>query len=285
MSPKSLITHIKEVAKCPSFSTYEERLHPYICEIFQDITTSEEVSVAGNNLIFQIGNDPEQPTVAIAAHLDKINHYGESHPDTLPVSVTDRYIEGAMDDSAGVGLLLALAEAFDNESHGGPNLLFFLSEMEESKGLREHPERLKNEGEGYKHGMGARRIAQACLTTEHIPDVVITLDTTPLFKGKRGLALYAKHWELNDLKASESLKSATSNVVKAFQAIDEEIELHNNTNDYLHYGYEFNEKGSHDVVSVALEPSIYPYHQQGEKVFVADIRQVYQNVLRFLKTY
>lgn len=283
MGNPSVTAHIKEIAKCPSFSTYEERLHSYVYDVFHDISTAEEISAAGNNLIFRIGNDPQRPTIALAAHLDKINHFGKDYPSELPVKATKSYIEGAMDDSVGVGLLLAFAEASENQDR--PNLLFFLSEIEESKGLKEHPELLKNDGEGYEHGMGAKRIARACLTTQNIPDVVITLDTTPLFKGKSGIALYAKHWELTDLQPTESLKAASSLVTKLFQDIDNDIQLHNNTNDYLHYGYEFNAVGNNDVVSIALEPAIYPYHQQGEKVLLDDIQRVYEDVTQFLNVY
>lgn len=283
MNNSSIVAHIKQVAKCPSFSSFEERLHNYIYDVFNGLTASEEISVTGNNLIFRIGNDSNKPTIALAAHIDKINHYGANYPAELPVSVADQYIEGAMDDSIGVGLLLSIAEASVNQD--GPNLLFFLSEMEESKGLKEHPELLKNGGKGYEQGMGARRIARACLKTQNVPNLVITLDTTPLFKGKSGIALYSNHWELTELEATESLKSATASVIDTFLKIDENIQLHNNTNDYLHYGYEFNAEGPQDIVSIALEPAIYPYHQRGEKVLIADIHQAYEDVTQFLKIY
>lgn len=279
MNDKRLIYHIKKVAACPSFSTYEERLHPYIYRIFENIPQSEELDVSGNNLIFRIGNQPDHSTVAVAAHLDKINHFGKDVFGPLPVTVTEDYIEGAMDDSIGVGLLLRLAEAA--QKHPWPNMLFFFSEMEESKGLKEHPELLKKGGEGYANGIGARRIVRRCIEQSWLPDEVITLDTTPLFKGAPGIALYARHWELNELNASASLEKYTDEVVEKFRAIHPDIELHNNTNDYLHYGYEFNTKASKDVVSVALEPSIYPYHQQGERVWISDI----SCVLRIMKTY
>src|SRR5699024_3705791 len=139
--------------------------------------------------------------------------------------------------SVGVGLCLALAE--QSVDKDWPGLMFFFSEMEEKKGLKEHPERLKNNGKGYTHGMGARRIAKACKVHKRVPDSVITLDTTPLFKGKPGIALYSKHWELNELNASQSLIDITEKTVEVFQQIYPSIELHNNTNDYLHYGYEF----------------------------------------------
>lgn len=273
------IHHITKTAEIPSFSSYEERLHPYIRSVFKDISEAKEQEVKGNNLIFRIGNHQDKPTIALAAHLDKINHYGKDYPDTLPVEVTDEYIEGAMDDCAGLGMMLTIVEKINPEN--APDLLFFFSEMEESKGLKEHPELLRNNGEGYEHGMGARRIAKQCMTENWVPQQVITLDTTPLFKGKSGIALYSKHWELNDLTPSEALIEATEKTVAQFIVANPKLKLDNNTNDYLHYGEVFNQQADDPVVSVALEPSIYPYHQRGERVFINDI----QRALEMLKTY
>lgn len=264
------ITHIIKIAKVPSFSSYEERLHPYIRRVFDDIP-AEEINVKGNSLIFKVGDSNELPTIALTAHLDKINHYGTDYPNSLPVEVSQNQIEGAMDDSAGLGMVLTLAEMA--EKRQCPNMLFFFSEMEEKKGLKDHPELLKNNGKGYTNGMGARRIAQQCTALDTVPDQVITLDTTPLFKGEKGVALYANHWELNDLDPTEKLIQRTQQTVNRFLTIDSDIKVDNNTNDYLHYGEEFNKEDDHITVSIALEPSIYPYHQKGEKVFIDDIRR------------
>lgn len=264
------ITHITEIAQIPSFSSYEERLHPYIRHVFDNIK-AREIDVQGNNLIYKIGGSSELPTIALTAHLDKINHYGTGYPDPLPVDIIDGQIKGAMDDSAGLGMVVTLAEMAQNQQW--PNMLFFFSEMEEKKGLEEHPELLKNNGKGYTNGMGARRIAQKCLALNIVPDQAITLDTTPLFKGEKGIALYANHWELNDLDSTEKLIEKTEQAVNQFLAIDADIKVDNNTNDYLHYGQEFNKKDGHTTVSLALEPSIYPYHQKGERVYIDDIRR------------
>jgi len=277
------IHHITSTAEVPSFSTYEERLHPYIRSAFRGIESANEIEVEGKNLIFQIGDISNKPTIAFASHLDKINHYGHEYPDKLPVEVTEEHIEGAMDDCAGLGMMLTLAE--QAKYHDWPNLLFFFSEMEESKGLKEQPELLRNNGEGYKHGMGARRIAQHCTTAGLIPKEVITLDTTPLFEGKSGIALYSKHWELNELDPTEKLIEATDRAVARFIGIDAQIKVDNNTNDYLHYGEVFNKEAADPVVSVALEPSIYPYHQKGEQVYIDDIRRCLSILETYLKTY
>lgn len=276
------VTHISEIAQIPSFSSYEERLHPYIQAIFEEMPESEEISVEGNNLIYRISGNNKSPAIALTAHLDKINHYGTEFPNPLPVDIDQGHIEGAMDDSAGLGMLLTLAQQASKQNW--PNLLFFFSEMEEKKGLKEHPELLKNNGKGRTHGMGARRITKRCLELDIIPDQVITLDTTPLFKGDHGIALYAKHWELNGLTATQALIKETEKVVKQLLTIDDTIKVDNNTNDYLHYGYDFNTKTDNPIVSVALEPSIYPYHQKGERVFIDDIERCLSILATYLKT-
>src|SRR5699024_6210649 len=121
------------------------------------------------------------------------------YPEILPVSTTNKHIKGAMDDSAGVGLCLAMAEKSINKDW--PNLMFFFSEMEVKKELEEHPERLKNNGDGYVNGMGACRISEKCKKVGHIQDQRLTIDTNSVFKCKTGIALYSKHYELNELNA------------------------------------------------------------------------------------
>lgn len=277
----SAISFILDTAQIPSFSSFEDRLHPYIKKHFRELPHQGQVSeikIAGNSLAYCLDNNSER-TIALTAHLDKINHFGTDYPNKLPVKQTDEYLEGAMDDCAGVGILLALASIAHKPSY--PNLLFFFSEMEESKGFKEHPELLKNKGEGYEHGKGAREIAQSCIAKELVPDEVVTVDTTPLFKGKKGVALYARHWELNELEPSAILIEKTEDSISKFLSINNDIRVDNNTNDYQHYGFEFNKGSDKAVVSVALEPAIYPYHQEGERVFISDI----DSVLAILKQY
>ncbi len=275
------IRHIAKTAVIPSFSTYEEMLHPYIRNVFSRISNSSEIEVPGNSLIFSVQNPESEYTLALTAHLDKINHYGAVYPGELPVEIGDDYIEGAMDDCAGLGILLAIAEESQSLDKK-PGLIFFFSEMEESKGLKEHPELLKNNGNGYSNGMGARNISQTCLERELIPNEIVTVDTTPLFEGKSGIALYSDHWELNELEPSEKLIEKTRETVHRFKNLEPGLLLANNTNDYLHYGYEFNKNNRRVVVSVALEPAIFPYHQKGERVFKSDIQRVSNLLVNYL---
>ena len=273
------INFIEEVSKVPSFSSFEERLHPLIKDVFNRIEDSITIDVSGNSLIYRIPGDGNN-TVALSAHLDKINHYGKFAPKQLPFRKTDEYLEGAMDNSVGLGILLAFAELA--ESNSFPDLVVFFTEMEESKGFKEHPELLKNNGKDYEHGRGAKRICERCLDIDLIPDVVVTVDTTPLFEGETGVALYSRHWELNEIEPSDEMIAKTKEVEQQFLLIDENIKLANNTNDYLHFGKHMNQSTKYTVPSVALEPAIFPYHQKGERVFISDIKRVINILNNFL---
>lgn len=275
------IHHIREVAQIPSFSTYEDRLHPYIRSIADKKSCVSEIEVEGNNLIYQIGEQEDTDIRAFAAHLDKNNHYGDAFLERIPVNQTETYLEGAMDDSVGIGLCLALMELWDELNM--PAIQLYFSEMEESMGLKKHPELLKHNGVHAEHGMGAKRIAERMLEIQQLPQWVMTIDTTPLFKGDPGIALYTEHWEFNQLSPSKLLKDKTNGLAERLKQIHPSIQLANNTNDYLHYGNIYNTDTANHIPSVALEPAIYPYHQQNERVFLDDIRKT-GNIIQQLLT-
>jgi len=276
------LKHIQECAEIPSFSSYEERLHPYIGMLARTTTGVREIDVPGNNRIITVPGNHNRKPVALTAHLDKINHYGSSYPKRLPVEITEDHIEGAMDNCVGLGILLTIMQL--SKKYDFPPLYLFMSEMEESYGLRKHPELLKNKGKNRSHGMGARRISDALLKIGHIPAVIITVDTTPLFKGRPGVALYSEHWEYHDNDPTPEHREHTQQIVNHFSKIYPALYLANNTNDYLIYGEAFNKSGKYSVPSVALEPSIHPYHQKGERVFISDIQQVLDILIRFLES-
>ncbi|MDZ7680337.1 MAG: hypothetical protein U5J63_01170 [Fodinibius sp.] len=278
---KKALQHIQKTAEVPSFSTYEERLHPYVRAVFDDIPDAEEIEVKGKNLVFRVGRHPDRPTIALAAHLDKINHYGAEYPDKLPVKRTDNYIEGAMDDCAGLGMLLTLAEKY--EAADWPNLLCFFSEMEESKGLKEHAELLRNNGEGYEHGMGAQRIAERCVELNCCPKRLSRLIPLLFLRANRVLRCIPNTGSSMIWIRSTALIEHTDKTVAELIGIDPRIKLDNNTNDFLEYGESFNTQTEQPVVSVALEPAIYPYHQKGERVFVDDIDRCLNIVTQYLQ--
>lgn len=272
---------ILKCASIPSFSSYEDRLHPYLKELAAKVQGAEMLRIPHNNLLIKIPGRNDCKPVALAAHLDKINHYGESHPDVLETSRYENSVEGLLDDSAGLGICLNMMLRSTRQAF--PPLYLFLSEMEESYGIRNHPGLLKENGQGRYHGMGAERIAMYVLEKEIAPELVLTVDTTPLFKGEAGVALYAHHWELNEIEPSLLMIQSTMNVVRELTSIDTGLKLSNNTNDYLVYGRFFNRDQSKPVPSLALEPAIFPYHEKNERIFVDDIRRVESVLSAFLE--
>ncbi|MEX0779998.1 MAG: hypothetical protein WD037_09690 [Balneolales bacterium] len=277
---EQLLKMIGEIAEIPSFSTFEEVIHSYIFEKTEPIPGIRIHRVHDNNLVLEIPGTPETRPIALSAHLDKINHFGENPPDRLPFRQTNEYLEGQMDDSVGLGICLTLALKSQYEYF--PPLLILLSELEESYGLKNHPHLLKNEGKGYHHGIGAERISNFLIKENKYPSAVITVDTTPFFKGKPGVVLYSGHWEYTKTTPSEDEISATNSLVDKFKKTDPDLVLSNNTNDYLIYGECLNITPLPAVPSVAIEPAIYPYHQKNERVFINDIKKVYSDLKSFL---
>ncbi len=272
---------IEKVARIPSFSSYEERLHPLIYDFIKENDIPCDIYPHHNNLIIEI-NKNVQPAIAITAHLDKIDHFNNDEIEELPFEKDQEQIKGQLDDSVGVGICLYLllhASRLDF-----PNTLFLFSEMEESFGLRNHRGRLKNQGEGLHPQIGAVRISRFLIEKSKIPTVIITVDTTPLFHGTPGVALYSRFWEISGTVPSTEIIQKTLEIEKIIRDIYPEIKLANNINDYVKYGSMFADNNL-SVPSIALEPAIYPYHTIGEKVFISDIHKVLTIIQKFISVY
>jgi hypothetical protein len=280
MANNSTIDIITRVAEIPSFTTYEERMILFIEQIVSGVPGADCMRVAENNLVVKMPGNPAKPTIALTAHLDKINHFGKDWAEKLPVSVTAEKIIGQLDDSVGVGLCLSILQ--QSRSGDFPPMLFLFSEMEEGNGLKYHPEWLRGGGEGVHSGLGAERISEYLLQNNLAPDQVITIDTTPLFKGEPGLAIYTDHWEKNSLTPTPDLISTTEKVYQRFMEIDPGLLKYNNTNDYLAYGIKLNQDPTHPITSIALEPAIFPYHQPNEEVFLGDIDRLEKCLVEYL---
>lgn len=274
---------IKQCAEVPSFSTYEERLHPLIARFVNECRDVKITSVSDKNLFIQVPGNRDISPVALTAHLDKINHFGVNPPEKLPFYQSDTFIEGQLDDTVGLGLCLRMMQIASK--HTFPPLYLLFSEMEESYGLRNHPHLLRNEGKNIHHGMGAERLSEFLLNNKLLPSLIITIDTTPLFKGTNGLALYSKHWEMNKVEPSSNLVARTEEVVRQIRQIFPGIYLSNNTNDYLTYGKMFNKMVEKSIPSIAIEPAIFPYHQKRERVFKEDIEETEILLTTFLEHY
>lgn len=271
MSLERCLQIIRETAKVPSFSSYEEVLHPQIISIASKIEgCSIFVESQRNLVLFVPGKEPG--LVALTAHLDKINHFGVPHPAELPFERNETYLKGQLDNTAGIGVVMALLEEAPTKSW--PDMIVLLSEMEESTGLKNHPEWMRNGGKELFHGMGAERLSHFLRKKQWIPDAVITIDTTPLFKGDPGCAVYSKHWEFTGTTPTEAEITATEILVKEILNENPDILHRNNTNDYLTYGKILNQLSDKPVPSIAIEPAIFPYHTKDEQVYVKDLQTI-----------
>jgi len=277
-----IIELIRHCAAVPSFSTFEDRLHPLIKRIVATVDVANLELVPDYNLIIRVPGQRKLPPVALAAHLDKINHFGLDFPAQIPVGQDSEALEGLLDDAVGTGICLGLM--LESQRSNFPPLMLLLSEMEENISRVSNPRLLRENCLGLPSGVGARRIATYLHSRNNIPSLVITLDTTPLFKGDRGLALYSRPWEFSSVSPTEELVAATQAVEKYIQRIHPSIRLCNNTNDYVIYGNLLNSASSPPVPSLALEPAIYPYHQKNERVYLSDIETLVELLRTFLET-
>jgi hypothetical protein len=262
---------ICEVASIPSFSSYEERLHPLIRRYVEQVPGATIEVVPNTNLLITVPGNPSLPTVAIASHLDKINHFETDSLNPISIELIDGKLKGLLDDATGVGICLHFL--LRSKQGGLPPLLILLSEMEESTGLKKTPHLVKNNGEGYSHGMGARALAKHLSDTNRVPAAIVTIDTTPLFKGTSGVALYSRSWDLMEYEPSAKLVEHTEEIESWFTTNFPKVLLRNNTNDYLEYGKALNESGG-AIPSFAIEPSIFPYHCADEEVFIEDVESI-----------
>lgn len=265
---------IRRCAEVPSFSSFEERLHPVVLDFVRGLPGVRSEVVPGNNLA--LWTEGETPVV-LTAHLDKINHVGRDSTEKLPFEQTATELIGQLDDTVGVGLCLRLLERLHQNRK--LSLFVLLSEMEEGWGLKYHPQLLRNGGQGLHHGIGAERLSRWLIGRGVVPKIMITLDPTPLFKGESGIAVYSQHWERNGVQPTPELISRTESAVSALEKINPAILRRNNANDYLVYGREFS---PWNVPSLAIEPAIFPCHAMPERVFIRDVEAAEELVYRFL---
>lgn len=279
----SLVELIVESAKVPSFSTYEERLHPFIDEYLGQFKHIKINKIKDNNILVEVEGKRGGKPVVITSHLDKINHFGVQFPEALQVEVEGEQICGQMDNSVGVGMCLNLIN-IAKERHFPPLLVLF-SEMEESTGLRHHPHLLKNEGKDVAPQIGARRLSQYIDLHNLSPAMFITIDTTPVFKGASGVALYTEYWEKMNAEPDAELLQKIERIKKYVLSVAPSVQLSNGTNDYMIYGKHFSQQEKGNVPSIALEPAIFPYHQIGEKVFIRDVQLVQEIIIKMLENF
>lgn len=284
MKQLSVTDLIIACAKVPSFSTFEERIHPLIYELCSEVPEVEITKVPENNLVVYVPGNRQAPPIAITAHIDKINHFTKGHTKPLAASVKDGRIEGMMDDAAGVGMCLAMVRK--SHAHNFPPLYILLSEVEEGTDIMERRDWLKNGGEGIYSGIGASRISTYLMKNNILPAAIITLDTTPKFKGKPGISLYNKFWHTERTYIpTQKLLDKTQRIEEFFTGINSDILVSNANNDYREYGRMFNLVHQTDTPSIAIEPAIDPYHKANEGVFVQDVEKIVEMLTQFLEEF
>ena len=293
ISTNELTKLIMDIAKVPSFTTYEFRLHPFIKKFCESIG-AKPVFVDDGNIMVETRGTGEL-SVALSAHLDKNDYWsweGEEQPIGIPITMEDKdgklRLRGLLDDAVGVGVCLYLLKLSAHRKF--PPLKILLSECEESFFLRclktdkLHNNGVNKSGEEFYNGMGARRLSKHLIEQEKIPAAVVVVDVTPKFEGEPGIALYSRPWERYGGSLTPELEKRTESLTKEFHRICPRLKDDNNKNDYVVYGEELNKNGS-VVPCFALEPSIKCYHTSNEKVFVEDIMETTEVLAKFLESF
>jgi len=255
MMENELLKMISEIAKIPSFSYSEDRLHNYVSEYLKDIPTDITI-LEDHSMIIQIKGSNNN-SFALCSHLDKIDHDGrrngmlfENNPSTkeLFFKETDDKLIGLLDNSVGVGICLYLAKEISKIEYNRPTLYLLLSSREECGML------------------GAEEISEYLIGKNVLPNMFITIDTCPRVPDNRGIALY---------------RNGNSN-----QSIDWFIEnkkdmlLSEGATDYLVYGRYFGNMG---ISSIAIEPAITNMHSKKESCWKTDIIECCELIKNFLE--
>ncbi len=274
---------ILDIARVPSFTSHEERLHPLIKDFCADLGNIS-LSFVGNNVILESEGEQSAPVVALSAHLDKINHFGKEKR-ALSAERIDNDgspgLSGLLDDAVGIGICLHLLRQSAHRRF--PPLQILLSECEESAMFRSDRDLLKNGGEGLSPGIGAERIAGHLVATGRVPRLVIVVDVTPLFRGNPGIALYSNHWENHGAAPSEPLINRTEMLAEQFQGVCPRMQRRNNVNDYVTYGRQLNREGL-VTPCFAVEPSVGGYHSPEETVYDDDLVEVVAMLTQLLES-
>lgn len=281
MTDKKLAELILDIAKIPSFTTYECRLHPYVLEFCEQVGAQTEV-IGGSILATTAGKGTR--TVALSAHLDKNNYWDDSSPREIFADTTENgaKLHGLLDDAVGMGVCLELLR--QSASRKFPPLQMLFTECEESHGFRLHQHLLKDGGKNHNPGKGACLLSEHLIEKKMVPTAVVVVDVTPKFHGKKGIALYSRPWEKFDGDPAPELERQTDRIAEEFYRLCPRLKDYNNSNDYVRFGEKLNE-GDAIVPCFALEPSVGNYHSCDEEVWVEDINETAGILTRFLESF
>jgi len=279
---------IEKIARIPSFTSFEERMHPFLFGYFDALRIPglEIIPVPDNNLVVRIPGKRKGRIIALSAHLDKIDHFGQPEKPALDFRNDGSKLTGLLDDAAGIGIILGLMQQYHTHEFFDIYLLF--SECEEGISLRKNREHLKGNADGLTAMIGSERISRYLIQNDIAPDIVITVDVTPKFEGSEGIAVYDTFWAGKNFKPPEALLDKTRSVTDYFRRRDVNILFSHNTNDYINYGMllnnHFNQQGR-EIVSIAIEPAVFPYHSHDESIYISDIRKIEELLLNLLTRY
>lgn len=279
---------IEKIARIPSFTSYEERLHPFIYDFCDELRIPglEIIRVPENNLVIRIPGKRKGRLIALTAHLDKIDHFDESDKKELDFDNEGEKMTGLLDDAVGVGVILSLMQQY--HSHEFFDIYLLFSECEEGLSLRKNREKLNTHADTLTPMIGSERISNYLIQNEIAPDIVVTVDVTPKFEGSEGIAVYDTFWTGKNYKPSEQLTEKTRSVTDYFRRRDVNILFSHNMNDYINYGMILNahfNKQEKEIVSIAIEPAVYPIHTHNESVYINDIRKIEELLLNLLIRY
>ena len=270
MENHQLFELIMKAAKIPSFTTFENRMHPFVREFCESIGATPEF-IKDNNILIEAPGAGERP-IALSAHLDKNNYrcWGDDPPREIPVENHGELLRGLLDDAVGVGVCLHLLA--QSQKRQFPPLQILFSECEESFGA------------GSDSGIGARRLSDHLEQEMKIPAAVVVVDITPKFQGKSGIALYSRPWEMRGGAPTPELEKQTEAMAAQFHRICPRLKDYNNTNDYVEFGERLNQ-GDATVPCFALEPSVKHYHTPDEEVLTNDIAETAETLAQFLESF
>ena len=288
-----IIDSILEIAKIPSFSTYEHRLHSFIIKFCQDIGITPVILEDGNIFIETEGNG--EKSIALSAHLDKNDYWGEKnqkHPIELETNRSVGEITGLLDDAVGIGICLHLLKKSVNGKYPPLKVLFSVCEeyffnqyhsLDGSSSIL-HNNGICEQGCQFYSGMGAEKLSLHLIEKNEIPSALIVIDVTPLFSGNPGIAIYSEPWQLINRNFSFETIAATKEIESNLKKICPRLAVGNNINDYIIYSHVFESCGF-VVPCLALEPAVEFYHSPHEKVFTNDIIEVESVLDRFLESF
>jgi putative aminopeptidase FrvX len=242
----NLFNTILRVAAIPSFTYHEHMIFQFVKNFLTEHAPDHQIVYEhpDGGLVIEIPGNRELPPVALAAHLDKIDHWGVLVPELVNLSPkeTKRKLFGSMDDAVGVGIVLWLAKWLQTENT--PPVYLLLS-CQEERGM-----------------YGAAKIAVHFQNSGlRVPEKVFNIDTCPLFGKKSGVAIYGTGYDLDD-------------VIRRF----EPILVTEGINDVVMYRRELE-----GTMTIAVEPAIRNMHTVNESVHKCDIEKVVE-ILKFLLT-